>query len=288
MILTIGIGVLIIYNILSYNKISNLEGTMRMLSNLQSDVQNVNYSVENISQQVDANMNELLKEQLWVPEKGYQITDVNIEENSIDVTLEWSMRDQLHQEQISFLYREESVQEWTELEVSSNSGLNYRLDHTFPLQGNYVTQVIATSEAGKRSEDLLDLRFKEQLDSRIIVYADVHYDGHGDVNVNIDINNHLEHEFMIAKNKNDLKIKSAKAFLYLDGVLLKELNLLKQNQDFHSDSYGESIYYHDYLNLTDEVDNEVDRDVPSVELHVIVEDGLGFKYETIEKPANMN
>ncbi|WP_226035113.1 hypothetical protein [Aquibacillus saliphilus] len=274
--LSIVFATLIIISLVSYIKISNLENRMHTIDNMQHEIQNVNSSVQSISREVHMQMDEFLQEQLWISEKEYQITAVDIEKNTIDVTLEWSLRDLLDQEEISFLYREDSTNEWTELDVKNNNGLNYSTSRTFPLEGNYQTQVIATSDDGKRSEDLLELKFKEQLDNRIITDAFLHPSGHEQFTLDINIHNRLDHEFMLAQNSDDFKIKSAKAFLYAKGELLKELDLLKENRNFHSNSKGENITYHQSLSLGKEIGEHGD----NVELRVIIEDGLGLKYET--------
>ncbi len=275
-IYSIAIGILVIISLLNYVKISNVEDRMQTLDNMQGQIQNVNNSVRNISSQVNSQMDEFLQEQLWIPDKEYKITNVNLKENTIDVILEWSLRDLSDEEKIAFLYREEGTKKWSELEVKNKGGLNYSLEHTFPLNGNYETQVIATSADGKRSEDLLNLKFKEQLDNRIMIDAFLHPRGNGQFEVNINIHNRLKQELMLAENKDDLKVKSANAYLYVNGKLIKEMDILKRNQGMHSDPFTENINYHNSYNLEDKIDNEAD-----VELRVTVEDGLGLKYETI-------
>ncbi|MFB4169413.1 hypothetical protein [Virgibacillus sp. JSM 102003] len=269
------IGILVIISLLNYVKISNVEDRLQTLDNMQGQIQNVNNSVRNITSQVNSQMDKFLQEQLWIPEKEYKISNVDLEENKIDVILEWSFRDLLDEEKLAFLYREEGTQEWTELEVKNKGGLNYSLEHTFPLNGNYETQVIATSADGKRSEDLLNLEFKEQLDNRIMIDAFLHPRGDGQFDVNINIHNRLKQELMPAENKEDLKVKSAKAYLYVNGEPIKEIDILEKNQGMHSDSLTENINYHNSYNLNDKIGDEA-----NVELRVTVEDGLGLKYET--------
>ncbi|MFD1039709.1 hypothetical protein ACFQ3N_15080 [Virgibacillus byunsanensis] len=270
------LGFALIFNLLSYNKISDLEERLHVLDNMQQDVQNVSYSVENISSDLHMQMDEFLQEQLWIPEKEFQTADVDIDNNTINVTVKWSMRDLLQEEKVAFLYREENDIEWTELEVTHTSGLNYSLEHSFPLRGNYETQVIATSDDGKRSEDLLRLNFKEQLENRIMIDAFLHPVAQGEFDMNIDISNPLGKESMLAGEKDDFRMKSARAFVSVDGEVIKEIDLLKDNENFRSDPYNEGIFYQDFLSLED----KIGKSEGSVELRVVVEDELGLKYET--------
>lgn len=273
-ILSLVFGAILIFSILNYNKVNQLERELDLVYNLQHEVQSVNQSVQDISAQMDAKLDEFLQEQLWVYEKGYTVSEVDIQEDKIDVNMAWSIRDLHEQEEVSVLYREEGDSEWTEVEATNLNGLNYTLEHTFPLSGNYETQVVATSASGKRSENLLNLNFKELIDTRMKTGAFVHEIGPGRYDVNIDVYNPLEHELMSSENKENLRIKSAKAFLYVNGELMTEIDLLKQDQAIQSDPYGESIFYQEMIELEGEVDQGGE-----IELRVVVEDGLGMKYE---------
>ncbi|MDT8862613.1 hypothetical protein N0O92_20645 [Alkalihalobacillus sp. MEB130] len=220
-------------------------------------------------------MDEFLQEQLWIMKKEYKIMNVDIENNTINVLLEWGVRELSEQEELSFMYREVDSKDWTELEVTKRNGLNYSLEYTFPLKGNYETQILATSTTGKRSETLLNLEFKNLLDTRITTDAYLHYSGNGSVDFNVNIHNFIEGELNLTGSKDTFKIKTAKALLYVNGNINREFDILANGQDYHSDEYSEYVNYHNYVDL-----GEV-QELHEVELRVIVEDGLGLTYETI-------
>ncbi|WP_078544950.1 hypothetical protein [Litchfieldia alkalitelluris] len=281
-ILGIAIGVLIIFNIVSYNKVSNLEERLYMLDSLSHEIDSMNHSVHNISSEVGMRMNEFMQEQLWIPEKNYEVLHVDIEGNTIDVQINWTLREQLQKENVSFLYRETTTDDWTELEATHKDGLNYSVEHTFPLKGNYETQVIASSESGTRSEDLLDLNFKEQLDTRIIINAHLNHNGNRDYDLHIDINNPLKSEFMVDSNREALKIQSAMAYLTINGKAIKEFNLLELSDNMKPDPDSEYLFYSDFITL-DAVEGELGN---NAKLHIVVEDGLGLQYEVITDAMN--
>ncbi|WP_226669821.1 hypothetical protein [Metabacillus litoralis] len=272
------IGILLICNILSYSKISSLEERMGLFDSMQNEISNVNYSVQDLSSQIDMKLNEFMQNQLWIQKKEYQITNVNIAANKIDVVMEWSLKELNEGENISLLYREKTEGKWSELEVTKDNGLNYVVQHSFPLNGNYETQVVATSNEGERSESLVDLFFKEQLDQRIQTNAFVHQSGDGQLNVTIDINNTFKNELLSGVDIHDLKMKSAKAQLIFDEKLMKEWDLLINHEGLHygSDSYSESINFTELLDVTEEVGNKMG----NVKLLVKVKDGLGFTFDT--------
>ncbi|MFE8699668.1 hypothetical protein ACFYKX_03410 [Cytobacillus sp. FJAT-54145] len=280
----IAVAVLIIFNIIHMNKIRVLNEKLQMFEYMQHEIQNVHDSVGSISYNMDTKLEEFMQEQLWVAEKTYKVHSVDLEKNTIDVLIEWSLRDLVDGEEISFLYREAGEENWTELDVTKKEGLNYSLEYTFPLKGNFETQVVATANNGTRSESLLDLNFKEQLNSRISIHSFFHNTGDGHVDMNFDIQNRLDQELPLTKNKEELKMKSAMAYFYLDGKVIKEIDLLNPNYNrnnghynFHSDSHFEGINFNHFLNL----EEEVGKDIEDVELRIIVKDGLGLTYETI-------
>lgn len=278
-IVSIVIAILLIFNLVSILKINSIE---EEIFTLDSTVQNVNYSMANLYGQVESVMDEMLEEQLWIQEKDYQIIALDTEESTVDVMLEWHARDLLQNEILSLLYRNENTTEWNELEVNNENGLNYSVEHTFPLKENYEVQLVGDSVTGKRSEELFILDFKDQIENRIIidVFVDVESD-HKNISPNIIIYNHLDEDSIFGQNKDDLKIKSAEALIYVDGVIKKEINLLEEEENNYIDENSENINYYKIVEL-----DEVIEDVNDIEVLVIVEDNLGVKYQTTNNALN--
>ncbi|TXC85850.1 hypothetical protein FS935_19600 [Metabacillus litoralis] len=272
------IGILLIYNILSYIKISKLEERLQIVDSMQNELSNVNYSVQDISSQIDMKLTEFVQNQLWIQKKEYQINSVNIEENQIDVVIDWSLRELAQGEKVTLLYREKTEKNWTELQPTQANNLNYRVETSFHLDGNYETQVVATSSSGKRSESLVELPFKEHLNQRITTDAFVHQAGEGQMDINIYIQNTVKNEFFEFENNDQLKIQSAKAQLFFDGKSIKQWDLLKEQENLHyiSDSYNESINYNTFIDLKENVGKEIG----DVKLLVTLKDGYGITYET--------
>lgn len=266
---------LIASNLIHYNKLKSIEYRMDQMNYLQTSIQDVNHSVQQISSRVDLKLDEFLQEQLWIREKDFEIINIDIPANQIEVALDWSLRELSDDESLSFLYREEKEQEWTELEVSSTGHLSYSLSLMIPLRGNYETQLLATSAGGKRSETLFPLHFQEQLETRIQTYATIHQMDNRHFDIHVDIYNSLENE--LSNNNEGFKIKSAKAFLYEAGEVRKEINLLEEHSYFHSDGYRENFSYHGTITLEEQVNSS------DVELIVIIEDNYGFIFETKER-----
>lgn len=271
----LALGVVIVFSILNYNKTLELQSRLEGIDFLQAEVQNTNHSVQGISSEVQMKLDEFLQGQQWIQEKEYEIINVDLDSNKIKVALKWSLRDLQDDENITLLVREENQESWEELEVVHLGGLNYSAEYTLLLKGNYETQIVASSQSGKRSENLVELNFKEIIENRITINAYLYPSGTGQFDINIDINNPLEDSFSLTEVKEKLKITSAKAFLTVNEKLIKEINLLEENSDYYSEPYGEMIGLYQSLNLEKEIKNPVE-----AELRVIVEDGLGLKYET--------
>lgn len=271
------IGILLIVNVVSLNRMNSLQEQMQINENLQNQIQNVEYSVQDITAQLDQKLTEFNQKQQWIQGKEFNIHQSNSKEHTIDVEVKWSLKDLQKDEKVLFLFREDGDKQWTELEVTNENGLNYFVNHTFSLNGNYDTQVVAVSEEGKRSEDLIQLNFNEQMNQRMQTNAFVHQAGNGMFDINVDIENNLVTEFPLTANPEELKITTAKAKLLFNGQVLREINLLKNSEFLQHDNYLETLRYNNMLNMKEEIGDEFGK----VELHVTVEDELGFTYETI-------
>lgn len=271
-IASIVLVILIIINLTTFFKLNNVEEDISILDN---KLQNMNFSIENNYSEVESTIYEMLEEQLWIQEKDYQIISLDTKENTVDVMLEWRVRDLLQNENLSLLYRNEDTIEWTELEVNNENGLNYTVEHTFPLRENYQVQLVGDSVTGKRSEEIFTFDFKDQIENRIIidVFVDLESDNKN-ISPNIIIYNNLDEDSIFGQNKDDLKIKSAEALIYVDGEIKKEINLLAEKENNYSDTNSENINYFNILELDEVIEDEND-----IEILVIVEDNSGIKYQ---------
>lgn len=205
--------------------------------------------------------------------------NIDFENNIIEVKLDWGLKELSSGEEVFFLYREFGQEEWTEVVVDQDQGLLYSFVHTFPFTGNYETQIIAVSDSGQRGEKFHDLNFKDELENRIQCYAFYYLENDKEVNVVVDIDNALKHPFINKEKQNDFRIKKAKAFLLSGKKQLAEIDLLKENEHSNSIPEIETIRYEKTIKL--------DERVSPIELHVVIEDELGLKYEyTWEEPSS--
>ncbi|WP_163537142.1 hypothetical protein [Gracilibacillus sp. YIM 98692] len=264
------IGALIMTNLVMYSKLANVE---RTLENMQFEVQNTNHSVQNISTQVHQQMNEMLQEQLWIPKKDYQVMDANIEENTITVNFEWTLRELNEDAVVSLLYREEGEENWQEIQMENERDLNYHLSQTFSLDKNYQTQILASSENHKRSEDLFSLDFKKQMEHHMMIDAFLNVRNE-DVVLNVHIHNPTDHKFLNVEREK-LSIQKASAFLYHEDDMIREIDLMENNQHAKPDPNAENITYHESITIDEKYS------MRELEVRVLVEDGLGMEHEKI-------
>ncbi|MCM3584568.1 hypothetical protein M3182_02275 [Mesobacillus maritimus] len=273
-ILGIAIGISYVLSGVILFKISGLENKLESMETLSHQISSVDTNIQSVSSEVQTKVDDYLQEQKWISQKDYEVKKLDLTNQTVDVALKWSLRDLLDEEKVSFLYREEETQNWTELKVIETGGLNYSLQHTFPLDGNYETQLIATGKNGKRSEPLLSLRFNEMLTNRITIEAYLNPGDEDQYDISIHVNNPLENETLPIQDYNDLKIKRAQAVLYVRDHVWKKWDLLKQHNDFNESEFVESLDFTDTVQM-DKIQND-----EKVELHVIVEDFLGLQYKT--------
>lgn len=271
----------VIFHIITLVKIDNIVEESPTISNIVANVNDISGRVDLISSEVDATLAQFTEEQQWVQGANYTINQVDMENKTVAVKFEWRMRELADEEQVAFLYRNKQSNQWTELPVDSGGGLNYYLEQTLPLMANYETQIIGTSKTGKRSSELVELNIKERLDSRVQIDAYLHQLAKGKYDVSVNIYYTGEAEFFPINHPDDYKIKSANALLIVDGREIKNFDLLKDTQKHNGrpdpDYYGDdSIFFNQSINLADE---GIDLEINTIELKIVVEDNLGFKYE---------
>lgn len=271
-ILAAVLAVLLIGNILNLWQLKSLK---EQLAYFQSEVEGISDSVSSISYNVNESMESFLREQSWVIKKDYQVIKTNYADNTIEVKLECTFRELSDGEEVTFLVRGRETDEWLELKAEHDSGMNYSVVHTFPMAGNFETQIFARSGNEQRSEEFLQLNFRDDLDRRMEIHAWYEDRKNNKVNLFVNISNHLKHKFIGEKNKDGFRIKTAKAVISSEGKVLEEFDLLKGNEVFESSADRESIYFEKQLKV--EYDDWVDFE--SCELIITVEDHLGLKYQ---------
>lgn len=267
--------IIILFIFLVSDQFEKINYKLDELRMYQSEVESIRSSIDSISVEMDMRLNEFLQEQLWIQEKGLHIVGIDTEKNNANVKIEWTLRDLLAKEHMSLLYRKVNEKEWAELETSSVGGLNYTLEHTFSIKDNYELQILATSAEGQRSEKLIDLNLEEMINSRVTIDAQIHATVSNQYDLIVYIYNNMEmamEDYMLADDLKSLEIKSAKAFVYADGEVYEEIDLLEENTGYKNEQYYE--YFGD---VTLE-------GAKNVELRVVVEDEYGWKYETTQKP----
>lgn len=262
------VGILLVVNIINYFQI---EGLRDNISTLETEIMGINSSVDEISWQVESGMAEFVHEQTWLRMEDYEVIKTDFENHTIEVKLEWALRERSSGEEVLFLYRELGQEEWIEVKVEQGQGLHYSLVHTFSFTGNYETQIIAVSDSGQRGEKFHDLSFKDELENRILVHGFSYLETDKKVKVVVDIDNAMKHPFINEENQDDFRIKSAKAFLLSGKKQLVEIDLLKENENSNSIPEIETIRYEKTIKL--------DESVSPIELHVVIEDELGLRYE---------
>ena len=78
------------------------------------------------------------------------------------------------------------------------------------MAGNFETQIFARSGNEQRSEEFLELNFRDELDRRMEIHAWYEDRKNNKVNLFVNISNHLKHKFIGEKNKDGFRIKRQK------------------------------------------------------------------------------
>lgn len=274
MLIGLAIILIVVGAISIINRLTVIDQKLSQLEHMQYEIDNISGSINGISYEVDQRLSEFMKEQLWVQEKKLDIIDIDNESNIADIHVNWTLRDLYKDEEIALLIRNKDESEWEEHPVTSQSGLNYTFEDSFPITNNYEIQMLATSEDRQRTEKLLDLNIKDMLDSRVTIDAHINHIGVDDrydlfifINTNADM---VLNEHVTSQPSKMVEIKNANAYIYADGEVYEEIDLLQDNTNIvnghHYEYFGEVV-----------IEN-----AREVELRVIVEDELGWKYESVQ------
>jgi hypothetical protein len=275
-----GLAIALIIGVNVYNlvRLAELDNKLPYLEGLSHDISNVGWSVTELSEDMNEMREQFVQEQAWVQENGYEIQNIDTVENTVDLLFEWRFRELADNEEVAFLYRLGSGEEWTELDAVHMNGLNYSLEHRFPLDSNISTQVIARSESESRSDALFELDFYDQLSSRVFLNPNILPVNQEEFEVHIDITNNTDEEFVMAGNVEDMRITEASAFLYYQGELLHEWDILEGAHNSYTSEYSEEYFFYTLVEH-----EEASTDLENVELRVLVEDELGMEFETVER-----
>ncbi|MFC0472337.1 hypothetical protein ACFFHM_18035 [Halalkalibacter kiskunsagensis] len=265
------IACLVIFSIVNYVQLNRISDQLHSLDYLEHSIRDLSSSMNGVESTVAHTLYEFTEDQRWIRNIHFEIKDVHIASQQVDVSVSWALRDLEIGEQLFFLYRERGAKDWEKIEVSEAKNLSYQIELTLSLKKNYETQIIAVSDERKRSDDLQDIAILEQLEERI--YADIYLyrSSHKRFDLNIMMQNYFREEMFI-EEKEQLAITSAIAYVYVNGELIETIDVLEKSNTVSHIPHDQMYEYFQPLTLDEEMTGEI-------KVELIIKDGLGFEYK---------
>lgn len=264
------------------NKITRfVNDTQHKQNNMQSEINRLSISMRDIQNNIATTMEEIKAENLWVSKKEYNVLVIDDHYENIELLLQWQFRELNKEEEIYLIYSEKDENivndpQWKKIQLTHAEGLNYEMKLNLPYRKNYEFQLMAETSRGIRSQSLFELSFKENFENRIGGYAEVlPFRGQNEkIDIHIGVFNSL-YDPQLYPNVDKLKMKSAKANIYVQGQLKETIDLMEQGDDRWESSQDESINH--FANLQLENVENISRE--DIEVEIIVEDYLGNIYK---------
>ncbi|MEB1806888.1 MAG: hypothetical protein LPK26_06260 [Bacillaceae bacterium] len=270
LVLAVSIGFIVIFSLINYVQLTKISDEMSIL---RHSIEGVSSSLNDIEYRVSNTLNEFNEEQRWVRNSFFEVKGVQSEPEQVKVLVSWALRELDHNEQLFFLYREQGTSEWQQIEVEEVHSLSYEVELILSLKGNYETQILAVSEERKRSEELQYLSIFDQMQDRI--HADVYVYSYGRDYMDLHI---MMQQYggghMFLEDKELLKIRSAKADIYVNDKLIKMVDVLANSDQETYTPYDLMYEYNERILFDEEID-----ELGQVRVELVIKDGMGIEYK---------
>lgn len=221
----IAILMLIILNISTYiNQRSMKENLENQIMNLNNQIMNLNNQLSSYNNQISKNIESIKNEQRWTENESYKLLDFDDKTNQIKAQVNWSFKELSSNSKVYLLYGERSinsgnVENWNKVKGNELDKLNYQAEIYLSPEKNYVLKVQEESNNSSKGEELINIDLNNLINDRfyILPARDAQQGPR------------YEHHLYVVNNFNGadfLKIKSAKAEIYVKGVLENTVDLM--------------------------------------------------------------
>lgn len=216
--------ILIILNISTYlNQRSLKENFENHIMNLNNQIMNLNNQLNSFNYQISKNIESIKNEQKWTENKSYKMLDYDDKTNQIKIQVNWSFKELSSNSTVYLLYGERSissgnVEKWDKVKGNELEKLNYQAEVYLSPEKNYALKVHEESNNSSKGEELLNIDLNNLINDRFNLMPA--FDAQKGPR--------YEHHLYVINNFSGasfLKIKSAKADIYVKGVLENTVDL---------------------------------------------------------------
>lgn len=306
-LLTISLGALLIlilcgtvYQGLSINSLKNT------IKNMHNQIATLDNQLGSRINDMNQSLNTFKEEQKWAHNADYKILEYNNKTGEVKLRVTWSLREVPPSTKIILSYSEknsnpEGGANWNKVKADNDTALNYSGEIYLSPKKNYIFKVQSEGTVSARSDDLMQLPLKDIIENRLSLVPHMgskkgpRYDHHG----------YLVNRF---KGSEFLKLKSAKADVYLDNQLVNTVELFKapleeieddtiKKYDLNSDSElwlnedaiwikGEENWVKTGENSWSNKSNVPGAGASNVRIEITAVDNMGSTYKRVYPPKN--
>ncbi len=262
-VLVIGIIILIFLN---FRTNSNLE---KMKKDLTRDINDASRLIDELRRNINYDINEMMQEQEWIINKDYKILDIDKNFENAKVLINWSLRENYKDAQVSIVYGEkvegtDDVAEWKKKEATKLNGLNYQVELDLSPKNNYAFIIESDSDEQIKNDNLMDLDLGFRVNNRVYIRESGW--GYGPSNKELEWDVTIENDYLGVEG---LKVKSIKANIYINDELIETKEIFSE-LDIKDDKQKEYITY-SQKNIKDDNDKFI--------VEFDIEDRLGNIYK---------
>lgn len=233
-ILSITLAALIILNIVTYFNLRSMKSNLESrIENLNGQIMRIDNAVNGQTSSINHTLSQMKEEQKWTGDAGYKLLDYDDKTGVVKVSVNWSFRELQKGSNVYISYGEKekgsaNVGNWDRVEASPIDKLNYNGEIYLSSDKDYKLKVQSENNGGSKGEDLIDIDMNDIISGRLQLVPSMdhsrgpRYEHHMFV-----VNNHQGAEF--------LKIKSARANIYVKGKLENTVELHRQSPGDVSD-----------------------------------------------------
>jgi hypothetical protein len=216
--------ILIILNISTYlSQRSMKENFANQIMNLNNQIMNLNNQLNSYSNQINKNIESIKNDRKWTVSESYKLLDYDDKTNQIKTQINWSFKELSSNSRVYLLYGERSidsgnVEKWDKVKVDELDKLNYQAEISLSPEKNYALKVQEESNNSFRGQELMNIDLNNAINNRFNFLT-------GDDSQKGPRYRHHLYILNNFKDVNFLKIKSAKAEIYVKGALENTVEL---------------------------------------------------------------
>lgn len=266
--------------------------TVLRFNNITEDINRnfikLNYLERNISE-LSSDLNKVGSKQDWVTNKDYEILQIDKDYKNVTIMVHGTLKELENNSDVYLLYGKVSNKtdkeiEWNRVPLTISYGLKFAKKIELSYKENYIFKILAEGQSKSKSEELLYVFFKDDIENRIYTHMFSSESSKNNVDLNINIKNNY-------KGQEKFKIKNVDINIYTNNTLSKTVPIYKNGSLVKSNSIIEIPIYDRNNNLATTDDGGIEKlsynvnikrdfkEDSNTKLELVIEDYIGEEFK---------